>query len=73
MDTPTIKRKKGKIRSVGVQPFQLACSKGAYIFPQSPGLFTKIIAATVAPLKKSRDNNLAGASCRVGEEVISKV
>jgi hypothetical protein len=25
---PTMKRKKGKIRSVGVHPFQLACSSG---------------------------------------------
>ena len=28
IDTPTMKRKKGKIRSVGVQPFHLACRSG---------------------------------------------
>ncbi len=28
METPTMKRKKGKIRSVGVQPFHSACSSG---------------------------------------------
>ena len=27
-DTPTMKRKNGKIRSVGVQPCQPACSSG---------------------------------------------
>ena len=27
-DAPTMKRKKGKMRSVGVQPFHGACSRG---------------------------------------------
>ena len=29
METPTMNKKKGKIKSVGVQPCQAACSKGA--------------------------------------------
>ena len=29
-DTPTINTKKGKMRSVGVQPCHSACSNGAY-------------------------------------------
>jgi hypothetical protein len=33
-------------------------------------LFTKIIAATVAPLKKSSDNSLAGAEVAVKDELI---
>ena len=28
IETPTMKRKNGKIRSVGVQPFHSACSNG---------------------------------------------
>jgi len=28
-ETPTMKRKKGKMRSVGVRPFQAACLSGA--------------------------------------------
>ena len=28
IDTPTMNRKNGKIRSVGVQPFHSACSSG---------------------------------------------
>jgi hypothetical protein len=35
-----IKMKKGKTRSVGVQPFQSACSNGGYMADQSPGLLT---------------------------------
>ena len=30
METPTINKKKGKTKSVGVQPFHLECNKGAY-------------------------------------------
>jgi len=55
MALPTAKRKKGKTRSVGVQPCQGACSKGVYICAQLPGLFTSIINATVAPRKTSRE------------------
>src|SRR4051812_19632684 len=54
--TPTIHRKNGKIRSVNVQPFHSAWSRGEYIFPQSPGLFTRSIAAMVAPRKTSSDS-----------------
>ena len=36
-EAPTMKSKNGKIRSVGVQPFQAACSSGAWTAPQSPG------------------------------------
>ena len=36
-DTPTTNRNIGKIRSVGVQPFQAECASGAWTWPQSPG------------------------------------
>ena len=29
IDTPTMNRKNGKMRSVGVHPFHVACSSGA--------------------------------------------
>ena len=43
METPTIKRKKGKTKSVGVAPCHSACSKGAYTCDQLPGSLTIII------------------------------
>jgi hypothetical protein len=52
---PTAKRKKGNTKSVGVHPCQGACSNGGNIFDHEPGLFTKIINATVAPLKTSKE------------------
>jgi len=58
VDIPTIKRKKGKTRSVGVQPFHFECCKGWYTKSQLPGLLTIIIKATVNPLKISRETNL---------------
>ena len=58
MDTPTINKKNGKTKSVGVAPCHSACSKGAYTCDQLPGSLTIIIPAIVNPLKKSNDNNL---------------
>ena len=58
METPTIKRKKGKTKSVGVAPCHSACSKGAYTCDQLPGSLTIIIPAIVIPLKKSNEINL---------------
>ena len=55
IETPTMKRKNGKMRSVGVQPCQAACSSGQYTFPQSPGLLTMTIPAIVSPRKTSSD------------------
>ena len=52
---PTAKRKKGNTRSVGVKPCHGACSSGSNICPQLPGLFTRIIRHTVAPLKTSSE------------------
>ena len=52
---PTANKKKGKTKSVGVRPCQLACARGLKICPQEPGLFTKIMRATVAPLNTSND------------------
>jgi hypothetical protein len=52
-----MKRKKGKIKSVGVHPFQVACFNGAYISLQLPGLFTVIMEAMVKPLSTSSDIN----------------
>src|SRR3954470_11371856 len=51
----TMKRKNGKIRSVGVQPFHSACSSGGKIALQLPGLFTNSIPAIVMPRKTSSD------------------
>ena len=55
MALPTANKKKGKTKSVGVQPCQLAWAKGLKVLAQEPGLFTKIISATVAPLKTSNE------------------
>ena len=55
METPTINRKKGKTRSVGVQPCHSACLRGAYTCVQLPGLLTNIIPAMVSPRKASKD------------------
>jgi hypothetical protein len=56
MANPMMKMKAGNTRSARVQPFQLACSSGGNTAVQSPGLFTRIIAATVAPRKASSDS-----------------
>lgn len=50
---PTINRKKGKTRSVGVAPCHAAWRKGENIFAHDPGLLTKIIPAIVIPRKTS--------------------
>jgi hypothetical protein len=52
--TPTMKRKKGKTRSVGVHPLQDACLRGGNTLLQEPGLLTNIIPAIVIPLSTSR-------------------
>lgn len=57
-DTPTINRKNGNTKSVGVMPFHLACNRGAYTSDQEPGLFTTIISAMVNPRKASNESNL---------------
>ena len=58
METPTINKKKGKTKSVGVTPCHSACLKGANTYFQLPGSLTTIIAAIVNPLKKSKEINL---------------
>ena len=50
---PIMNKKKGKTKSVGVQPCQSACNNGAYTCAQEPGVLTKIIKAIVIPLKAS--------------------
>ena len=55
--------KKGKTRSVGVNPLKAACSSGAYTYPHEPGLFTRIMPAMVMPLKMSRASNRFGGIC----------
>jgi hypothetical protein len=52
---PTMNRKKGNTKSVGVQPCHSACSSGGYTCSQLPGLFTRIIEAIAIPRKTSRD------------------
>ena len=63
MDTPTIKIKKGKIRSVAVTPCQLACKSGAYTASHDPGSFTITMAAIVNPLSASNDISLCDEIC----------
>src|SRR5579884_578813 len=55
IETPTMNRKKGKMRSVGVQPFHFACSSGQYVCWPSPELLTRIIAAIVIPRNTSSE------------------
>ena len=55
MALPTANKKNGKTKSVGVTPCQGACIKGPKIWLQLPGLFTRIMSATVAPLKTSKE------------------
>ena len=50
---PTTNRKNGNTRSVGVHPAHLACANGGKMCPHEPGLFTRIIPATVIPLSTS--------------------
>src|SRR5688572_5404895 len=57
METPTMNRKNGKIRSVGVHPCHGACSSGAYTVSQSPGLLTTTMAAIVMPRNTSSDTS----------------
>lgn len=52
--------KKGKTRSVGVNPLKAACSNGVYTYPHEPGLFTRIMPAIVMPLNMSRASNRLG-------------
>ncbi len=65
METPTTKRKNGKIMSVGVKPCHAACRRGAYTARHVPGLFTSTIAATVSPRSASTDSRRASASTGV--------
>ena len=58
IETPTINKKKGKTKSVGVAPFHCACLKGSNMYVQLPGSLTTIIAAMVRPLKKSSEISL---------------
>ena len=50
---PTANIKEGKTRSVGVKPFQGACSSGAKVVAPLPGVFTIIIKQMVIPRKTS--------------------
>jgi hypothetical protein len=61
---PTMKRKNGKMRSVGVQPCHLACCSGGKIALQLPGSLTRSIPATVRPRKMSRDSNRSRVGLR---------
>src|ERR1044072_7557806 len=55
IETPTMKRKNGKTRSVGVQPLHAACSSGQQMCSHDPGLFTRIIPAIVIPRNTSSE------------------
>ena len=58
-ELPTANKKEGKTKSVGVNPCQLACLKGAKVCNASPGVLTMIIKQIVIPLKTSKDKNLS--------------
>src|SRR5437667_878408 len=62
MATPTMNRKNGKIRSVGVQPCHSACRSGGYTARQVPGLLTSTMAATVMPRNASSDTSRPAAA-----------
>src|SRR6266849_8478705 len=57
-----MKRKNGKIKSVGVQPCQSAWRSGPYTARHVPGLLTRTIAATVIPRKTSSDSSRRSGS-----------
>ena len=56
---PTANKKDGNTKSVGVNPCQLACLKGAKVCNASPGVLTMIIKQIVIPRKTSNDKNLS--------------
>ena len=58
IETPMINIKKGKTKSVGVNPFHSAWRNGAYTYFQEPGLFTMIMPAMVSPRITSSESNL---------------
>src|SRR5262245_30207692 len=60
MATPTMNRKNGKMRSVGVQPCHSACRSGGYTARHVPGLLTSTIAATVSPRNASSETSRPG-------------
>src|SRR6202789_3864623 len=60
MEAPTRKRKVGKTRSVRVQPFQGAWSRGAKTWSQSPGSLTRIMKAMVRPRRRSTERTRGG-------------
>ena len=57
MALPTANKKDGNTKSVGVNPCQAACCKGAKV-GSPPGVFTIIIKQMVIPLNTSRERNL---------------
>src|SRR5262245_16051451 len=62
IDTPTMNRKNGKTRSVGVQPCHSACWSGGYTYRHDPGLFTSTMPATVAPRNTSSERSRGAAA-----------
>ena len=58
MATPTMNKKVGNTRSVGVKPCHWACNRGAYVKLPFPEVLTRIIPANVIPRKISNDKNL---------------
>ena len=56
VETPTMKRKAGKIMSVGVAPCQAAWRSGGKTAEYVPGSVTRIIAAIVIPRMTSSDS-----------------
>jgi hypothetical protein len=58
-ELPTANKKDGNTKSVGVNPCQLACLKGAKVCNPSPGELTIIIKHIVIPRKTSNDKNLS--------------
>jgi len=63
MAFPTANKKEGKTRSVGVNPCQRACSRGANASAPLPPVFTIIIKQMVIPLKTSSDKKRSRVFC----------
>ena len=58
IDMPTMNKKNGNTKSVGVYPCHGACKKGVYTADQVPGVLTSIMSKIVAPRKISTDSIL---------------
>src|SRR5208337_4560119 len=64
-----MKRKEGKIRSAGDQPFHIVCRMALYARRSSPGLSTRIMPTTARPRNTSIESNLPDSGCAVASNM----